>query len=61
LHSDYPDHFVFRLDFSEIHEQIEKAKTDQKPMKIEIEAYVDGEICEDYNYSSPKLIFTKCN
>ena len=61
LHEDYPDHFVVKLDFTEIHEQIEKAKTDNKPMKIEIEAYVDGEICPYDKYKSPRLIFTKCN
>ena len=61
LHEDYPDHFVVKLDFTEIHEQIEKAKTDKKPMKIEIEAYVDGAICRYDKYKSPRLIFTKCN
>jgi hypothetical protein len=61
LHEDYPDHFVVKLDFTGIHEEIEKAKRDKKPIKIEIEAYVDGEICEDYKYVSPRLIFTKCN
>tara|TARA_B100001287_G_C22684088_1_gene532220 strand:+ start:1139 stop:2380 length:1242 start_codon:yes stop_codon:yes gene_type:complete len=61
LHEDYPDHFVVKLDFTEIHEELEKAKRDKKPIRIKIEAYVDGEICDDYRYASPKLIFTKCN
>ena len=61
LHEDYPDHFVVKLDFTDIHEQIEKAKKDKKPMKIEIQAYVDGAICPYDKYISPRLIFTKCN
>jgi len=61
LHEDYPDHFVLKLDFTDIHKQIEKAKNDNKQIKIEIQAYVDGKICKDYKYKSPRLIFTKCN
>ena len=61
LHEDYPDHFVVKLDFTEIHEVIEQAKTDKKSIKIEIEAYVDGKICKDYKYKSPRLNPTKCN
>lgn len=61
LHEDYPDHFVVKLDFTEIHEIIEQAKRAKKPIRIEIEAYVDGQICKDYKYKSPRLNPTKCN
>ena len=61
LHDDYPDHFVVKLDFTEIHAIIEQAKRALKPIRIEIEAYVDGKICKDYKYKSPRLNPTKCN
>lgn len=60
LHLDYPDHFVVKIDLTDYHEEIERAKREKKTIKIEVEGKVDGVICNQ-KYTSPKLMFTKCN